>query len=97
MGIFGWDLPPGAAGDPYAPWNEEQAVDITKYIQPPEARKGADFFWLEDGVLIAQLPFGEWVKQINLGTVNWRDNWSDEANSRAAARVAHRRYLKLAH
>lgn len=24
MGIFGWDLPPGAAGDPNAPWNEKE-------------------------------------------------------------------------
>lgn len=22
MGIFGWDLPPGAANDPNAPWNQ---------------------------------------------------------------------------
>lgn len=23
MGIFGWSYPPGAAGDPNAPWNQE--------------------------------------------------------------------------
>jgi hypothetical protein len=22
--IFGWSLPPGAAGDPFAPWNQEE-------------------------------------------------------------------------
>ena len=22
MGIFGWSYPPGAANDPYAPWNQ---------------------------------------------------------------------------
>jgi hypothetical protein len=27
MGIFGWSLPPGAAGDPYAPYNEEEEMD----------------------------------------------------------------------
>lgn len=28
-GIFGWSLPPGAAGDPSAPWNQvEQPCDV---------------------------------------------------------------------
>lgn len=39
MGIFGWSYPPGAASDPYAPYNE---------IEPPESYQTVlDFFSAE--------------------------------------------------
>lgn len=35
-GIFGWDLPPGAANDPNAPWNQGEA-------HHPDCPAGEDF------------------------------------------------------
>jgi hypothetical protein len=38
--IFGWSLPPGAAGDPNAPWNQEDgpcavcALPVDKCVCP---------------------------------------------------------------
>ena len=95
MTIFGWDLPPGAAGHPDAPWNQTGCLQITDAIGglPPDI----DLFWTEDGDLSAQVaqPLLMAPKKVGLGTFDWDDSLTDEANCAAAAKEAWTRYAAL--
>jgi len=93
MGIFGWSLPPGAAGDPSAPWNEEGAEELTHYLEG--LTENVCFFWLEDNTLCAQ-TYGEHGMEgdLRLGCFDWGDDLPDEANLKAAAIEALKRYTE---
>lgn len=86
-GIFGWDLPPGAAGDPNAPWNQDGSVEVTLNVSRPIPEDVA-IFWLEDGTLVVRRYNGNdldgWVDQ-SVGTLEWNDDMSETDNNRAAA------------
>jgi len=92
MGIFGWDLPPGAAGDPFAPWNRvDEPLQITDWVKglPDDL----DLFWTEDGALIVQTCLLDcYPKQVTVGKIEWDDAISDDANCKAAAELAWRLY-----
>lgn len=91
MGIFGWSYPPGAAGDPNAPWNQTGVSQITDYIA--ELPANVDLFWTEDGVLIVQTQDGEeFPKECRVGDLDWNDDLSEEENYKAAAKEAWRLY-----
>ena len=87
MGIFGWSYPPGAAGDPFAPWNQDGTAQITDYATGLPAN--VDLYWTEDGVLIVQTQDGEeYPKQIKVGSFGWDDSVPDDENYKRAAEEA---------
>ena len=87
--MFGWSYPPGAANDPYAPWNQTEALDITPYATPkPE---NTLLFWDEDGHLIATVWYDVVhgvPHDISLGEFDWDDAKTQEENCKAAACAA---------
>lgn len=93
MSIFGWSYPPGCSGTPY---DEEQVLDITKYIERlPIGVKSV--YWDEDGKLQEEIPvkvtYWDGEKDIEcfegsyhtVGKIEWNDKLSDEQNFVAAA------------
>ena len=36
MGLFGWEYPPGAAGDPRAPYSQREESDGDYFLAPDE-------------------------------------------------------------
>ena len=96
MGIFGWSLPPGAAGDPNAPWNQDGSIEITQHLTG--VPQNIAVFWLEGGALIVR-TYGEYGAEgeVNVGDFDWRDELSDEQNEQQAAFAAYHRYLERTH
>lgn len=97
MGIFGWSYPPGAAGDPYAPYNQTGSIELTDRL--PDLDPNIQLFWVDDQHLVAELydehaPYGKGGR-LDLGRFDWDDALSDDANEQAAAMTAAARLEKI--
>jgi hypothetical protein len=84
VGIFGGSYPPGAAGDPYAPYNQEgSAIELTPRFVNRPIPGVSEAWWDEDGNIITE-PAGEPLN------VEWDDNLSEAQNEVRAVNALRR-------
>lgn len=80
--IFGWSYPPGAATDPFAPYNQtSEPYDLAPHLKGLDSIKA---YWDEDDRIYVQDDKGTDLATI---THPWNDELSDKANFAAAAKV----------
>lgn len=88
MGIFGWDLPPGVSVNDL-PGAQDEAVLLNVPGLPEEHQ----VYWTEDGdvqLLIwkdSSVIYPEALVR-SLGTLDWDDNLTEQANYNAAVEFA---------